>query len=137
SLSQVLILNSWFMLWNFLLEVPTGTIADYWGRKASLTLGSLMAIGGALIYVSAPRFEVFLLANVVSAAGYALHSGADEALAYDSLKMMGKTSQAKKTFANLESFKLGGVILGALAGGLIASHWGLQAPMIAYVLPGG
>ena len=28
KLSEVLFLNSWFMLWNYLLEVPTGTVAD-------------------------------------------------------------------------------------------------------------
>ena len=54
SLSQAMMLNSWFMLWNVLLEIPTGTVADYLGRKVSLALGSLFGAAAALVYVSTP-----------------------------------------------------------------------------------
>src|SRR5438128_2276948 len=43
KLSTVFVVNAWFMLWNFFLEVPTGTIADFLGRKISLALGGLVA----------------------------------------------------------------------------------------------
>jgi len=32
SFTQIMLLNAWFMFWNFLLEIPTGTVADFWGR---------------------------------------------------------------------------------------------------------
>ena len=86
SLAQVLYLNAWFFLCNFLFEVPTGSVADFLGRKASLALGSAVGIGAALLYVSRPSFLVFMAAEVLFAISYTLHSGADEALAYDSLK---------------------------------------------------
>src|SRR5262245_37312784 len=85
KLSQVLFLNAWFMLWNFILEVPTGAIADFFGRKASLAAGCLVGTAAAFIYISKPSLPVFMLAEVIFAAAYTLHSGADEALAYDSL----------------------------------------------------
>lgn len=47
KLSHVFYLNAWFMLCSFLLEVPTGTIADFLGRKVSLALGGLVAALGA------------------------------------------------------------------------------------------
>jgi len=65
TLFEVFLLNAWFMLWNFLLEVPTGTVADYLGRKTSLALGSLAAMAAALVYISAPKLWVFLMAEVV------------------------------------------------------------------------
>lgn len=135
KLSEVLFLNSWFMLWNFLLEVPTGTVADFLGRRASLMAGSAIAAAAALLYVSKPDFHVFLAAEVVFAAAYTLHSGADEALAYDSLKAAGLESGAKRTLAAMESFKLGGVVAGTVAGGFIAGYFGFDAPMRFYVLP--
>ncbi len=135
KLSEVLFLNSWFMLWNFILEVPTGTVADFLGRRASLMAGSLVAAAAALLYVSKPDFYVFLAAEVVFAAAYTLHSGADEALAYDSLKAAGLESGAKRTLTAMESFKLGGVVIGAVAGGFIAGCFGYDAPMRFYVLP--
>ncbi|MDT8901536.1 MFS transporter [Selenomonadales bacterium 4137-cl] len=135
KLSQVLFLNSWFMLWIFLLEVPTGTVADFLGRRASLMAGSLIAAVAALLYVSKPDYHVFLTAEVLFAAAFTLHSGADEALAYDSLKASGLESGAKRTLAAMESFKLGGIVVAAVAGGFIAGHFGYDAPLRFYVLP--
>jgi MFS family permease len=135
KLSEVLFLNSWFMLWNFLLEAPTGSVADFLGRKVSLMAGSLTAVAAALIYVSTPNFYVFLAAELVFAVSYTLHSGADEALAYDSLKGGGQADLAKRALAAMESFKLGGIIVAAIAGGFIAERFGYDAPMRFYVVP--
>ena len=135
KLSQALFINSWFMLWNFLLEVPTGTVADFLGRKTSLMAGSVTAAIAALLYASKPDFHVFLAAEVVFSIAYTLHSGADEALAYDSLKSIGREGRAKRTLSAMESFKLGGIIAGAITGGFIAKYFGYVAPMRFYVLP--
>jgi len=85
------------MFWNFLLEIPTGTVADFLGRKVSLILGCMIGAVGVLIYASYPRFLVFLLAEVILAVSYTLISGADEALVYDSLKEIGQTDISKKS----------------------------------------
>lgn len=136
-LSQVLFLNAWFMFWNFVLEVPTGTVADFLGRKVSLALGSVVGILAAYVYVSQPSFVVFLIAEIIFATAYTLHSGADEALAFDSLKAAGDVSSAKRVFSRMESCKLAGIIVAAIVGGFIASRFGLSAPMLAYVVPAG
>ncbi|WNG36421.1 MFS transporter [Archangium violaceum] len=135
SLAQVLFLNAWFFLCNFLFEVPTGTVADFLGRKVSLALGSLVGVGAALLYVSKPSFPVFMAAEAIFAIAYTLHSGADEALAYDSLKAEGQTERAAHVLGRMESFKLGGIITATITGGFIASAYGLSAPMRAYVFP--
>jgi hypothetical protein len=92
-------------------------------------LGSGLGAVAALVYVSRPALSVFLAAEVLFAAAYTLHSGADEALAYDSLLAAGREGESKAVFARLESFKLAGIIAGSLAGGFIAARWGLAAPM--------
>ncbi|HEX5035752.1 MAG TPA: MFS transporter [bacterium] len=135
KLSQVFFLNAWFMFWNFALEVPTGTVADRFGRKASLVIGSAVSGLASVLYVSRPAFAVFLAAEVLFAVAYTLHSGADEALAYDSLMVLGRENEAKKTLAAMESFKLGGIIFATIAGGWIASLFGYDAPMRAYAAP--
>lgn len=137
SLSQAMMLNSWFMLWNALLEIPTGTVADYLGRKVSLALGSLLGATAALVYVSKPDILVFMAAEIVFAASYTLHSGADEALAYDSMKAMGRESRTKPVLASLESYKLAGILLGTTIGAPMAAWFGLAAPMAAYAVPAG
>lgn len=137
---QILVVNAWFWAWNFLLEVPTGTVADFWGRRASVALSFVVAAAGVLIYVSRPSFYVFLVAEIFLACAMTLLSGADEALVYDSLKEVEKdperlADRARPTIARLESFKLGGILLGALAGSVIAARFGLTMPMKSQLVP--
>ncbi|MBU2036458.1 MFS transporter, partial [Patescibacteria group bacterium] len=42
SQGKIQILQSWFMFWIFILEIPTGAVADYIGRKQSLFIGSVI-----------------------------------------------------------------------------------------------
>lgn len=133
--SQILFLNAWFMFWNFLLEIPTGTVADFLGRKVSLILGCIIGAAGVLIYASYPHFLVFLFAEVILAVSYTLISGADEALVYDSLKEIKQTHISKKVFSRMESLKLTGIVIAAISGGFIAKHLGLRIPMILQTIP--
>jgi len=137
---RILMLNAWFMVWNFLLEVPTGAVADFWGRRASVALACLVTAVATVVYTWTPNLVLFLVAEVLFAAGMTLLSGADEALAYDSLKESitdpGElTHTAKRVLARLESFKLGGILCGALLGGVIAERLGLEMPMRLQGIP--
>ena len=133
--SEVLYLNAWFMFWIFLLEIPTGTIADFISRKASITLASLTGIIAVLIYISYPHIAVFMVGEIFSAISFTLMSGADEALIYDSLVEEKKEKGSKKIFSKLETFKLAGIVIGALLGGVIAKFMGLRAPVLLMVIP--
>ncbi len=135
GLQQVFFLNAWFFLCNFLFEVPTGTVADSLGRKWSLALGSAVAVLGVLLYASAPRIEVFVAAEAILAVAYTLHSGADEALAFDSLKAEGREGSAASVIGRMEAFKLGGIVSATILGGFLAARFGLRAPMLATALP--
>lgn len=135
TLFQVQLLQSWFMLWLFFLEVPTGAVADYLGRKYSLALGAFITVIGALVYGSVPRFEFFLLGEFLFAAGMALTSGADQALLYDSLVEAKKEGESKIVFARAHTFTLLGVMFSALIGSFIAMKFGLNAPMLLSAIP--
>ncbi len=92
---------------NFLFEVPTGAVADFLGRKTSLALGALLGGIAAFLYTSRPLLAVFVVAEAVFALAFTFQSGADEALAYDSLKAIGKQKDSKRILSRMESFKLG------------------------------
>lgn len=135
SLVQVTILQSWFMLWIFLLEVPTGAVADYVGRKYSLALGTFVIAAAVLVYGTIPKFEVFLFAEFLFAMGVALISGADEALLYDSLKEQGRESESTKIFGKAQTFDLLGMLAAAVGGSFLASKFGLNAPLLFSAIP--
>ncbi len=135
SLFQVTIIQAWFSLWVFILEVPTGAVADKIGRKHSIALGSLIVAIALLVYGSIPNFGIFLLAEFLFAIGYALTSGADDALLYDTLKSEGKEDQAKKVLGNANALHLLGMSLAAPIGSLIAANFGLNAPTLMSAIP--
>lgn len=135
SLTQVQILQSWFMLWIFVLEIPTGAVADYLGRKYSLALGAFMIVFSTLIYGSIPKFEVFLFAEFLFAIGAALTSGADEALLYDALKEEGLEAKSKEIFGKAHAFHLLGIMVAAPIGGIMAQFLGIESPMLLSAIP--
>ena len=135
SLTQTQILQSWFMFWFFVLEIPTGAVADLIGRKHSIALGALCVSIAAIVYGSFPRFEVFLLGEFLFAVAMALISGADEALLYDTLKEAGRETESKKIFAKANSVHLSAMLIAAPIGSVIAARFGLNAPMLASAIP--
>jgi MFS family permease len=95
TLEQFALLNAAWAAAIVLLEVPSGALADTFGRRNLLVVtGVLMVIEIALLCLvplgnSGLLFAVFLVNRVLSGAAEAAASGADEAIAYDSLKNEG------------------------------------------------
>ncbi|MDY6966010.1 MAG: MFS transporter [Halobacteriota archaeon] len=135
SFTQVMILQSWFMLWIFLFEIPTGTVADYFGRKHSLALAAIVNSIAAIVYASTPNFYIFLLGEVLWALSEALISGASEAFVYDTLIIIDEEERSKKVFGRVESFGLSGMMIAAPVGSVIAAQFGLRAPMLLLFIP--
>lgn len=135
SLFQIQVLQSWFSVWVFVLEVPTGAIADLLGRKYSLMLGALFIAIATIIYGSIASFSTFLLAEFIFAIGYALNSGADQALLYDTLKSQGREDESKKVLGRADAIMLFGMMLAAVLGSVIAARFGLNAPQLFTAIP--
>lgn len=135
SFARVMLLQSWFVFWMFLLEAPTGAVADRFGRKASLICGAACLSAAVLVYSSRPDFRVFLAGELLWAMAGAFVSGADEALLYDSLKAAGEEASSKAVLGRLASFELAAILVSAPAGSLIAQRWGLRAPLVCMVVP--
>jgi len=95
TLEQFALLNAAWAASIVLLEVPSGALADTIGRRNLLVAtGILMVIEIALLcFVPLGNpdllFAIFLVNRVLSGAAEAAASGADEAIAYDSLKKEG------------------------------------------------
>lgn len=135
SLVQTQLLQSWSMIWIFLLEVPTGVIADHFGRKYALAIGSFVVATAVLIYGSVPNFQIFLACEVLFALSMSLTSGTDEALMYDALKEFGQEKQSKKIFGRAYFFRLAGVLVASFVGSYIAQHFGINMAMKAAAVP--
>lgn len=135
SLFQVQLLQSWFSLWVFIFEVPTGALADKIGRKHSIAVGSFIVACAVILYGSFPSYPIFLLAEMLFALGYAFTSGADQALLYDTLKSEGREEDSKKMLGKADAIHLLGIGLAAPIGSFLATKIGINAPMYLSAIP--
>jgi len=105
------------------------------GRRVSIAIAGLAVAVASAVYASVPRLTVFLAGEVLFAAAMTLISGADEALVYDSLKALKREGEATRMMSALESWKLRGIVIGALGGSFLAGGLGLRAPMLLQCVP--
>jgi MFS family permease len=83
SMSQIMQTQAIFALTVAALELPSGYMADLWGRKQALIIGSLVSTCGFLVLQQATSFMDFIIFEVLMGIAVSLCSGADLALLYD------------------------------------------------------
>ena len=102
TLEQFALLNMVWALSIVIAEVPSGALADIIGHKRLLVFAALLMVLEMALLVFVPLgaspllFTVFLLNRICSGLSEAAASGADEALAYDSLKSLGREAEWPK-----------------------------------------
>jgi MFS family permease len=121
SLVQIGLIESVFHVTSLLMEVPTGIIADRFGRRTSRLLGRLMAMLGTLLMVVASSFWGFAVAFVFTALSYNLESGAGDALVYDSLVQCGKQDRYTRVKGRQEVAWQAAQIVSLVVGGIVAT----------------
>ncbi len=91
TIEQFALLNTVWAITIVCAEVPSGALADLLGRKRLLVLTSVLMIVEISVIAFVPIssitvvFWAFLVNRIVSGLAEAMASGADEAIAYDSL----------------------------------------------------
>ncbi len=99
SIEQFALLNVAWAATIVLLEIPSGALADTLGRKNLLVAAGALMVAEMALLCFVPRgnpnilFIIFLVNRILSGAAEAAASGADEALAYDSLQMEGDVAE--------------------------------------------
>jgi MFS family permease len=118
-------------------EIPTGYIADLWGRKKTLIAGSFFIGVGFTYLVFARSFAELVFTELVLAVGFSLISGADVSILYEDVAFSDKASR-KKVLSNKQFAELLGEASAALLGGFLVMksfHAVLVANAIAFWMP--
>ena len=125
TLEQFAILNAAWAATIIVTEVPSGALADRWGRKRLVRIaGGLMVLEMLLLCftpggLSPWLFWIFLLNRILSGAAEAAASGADEALAYDSLSEKGREGDWPKVLEALMKLQSVGFFLAMIIGAAV------------------
>lgn len=96
NLVQIGLLEGIFHVTGLLSEIPTGALADLFGRRRILIIGRMMSLISAIIMLFSNSFLGFAMGFILSAWGYNLNSGSEEALIYDTLKELKKEDEYLK-----------------------------------------
>lgn len=121
SLTKLGILESVFHITSFFMEIPTGAIADIFGRKWSRILGRFMKIIGTVLLISSDSYIFYLISFALTAVSYNLESGAGDALVYDSLKELSIEDNYMKVSGTNEVFFQVSDTLSLIIGGILSN----------------
>lgn len=120
TLAQIGLIDAVFWLTSAFAEVPTGAIADRYGRKVSMLLGTALYTVSIGLVAFADSFGLIVVAYIGWGIALTLTSGADEALLYESLKADGRSDAYTRIYARVEMIQLVARSVGSVVGGLLA-----------------
>ena len=126
---QIMLLQSYFMFMIFLLEIPSGAIADHIGRNIAMMLAGFSVAAAAFVYSITPNLGLFFLAETLWAFSSALFSGTNEAFLFNTLKTMNKEDNLPHTLGRIQTINLIALTFSAPIGSIIAEYVSLQFTM--------
>ena len=101
SVFEIGILESIFHVVSMCFEIPSGAVADAFGRKRTMAASEVLMILSILGMLCSGTFWTVAVAIGISALSYNMASGTREALAYDTLKENGQEQEYDR-FASME-----------------------------------
>lgn len=140
GMHDIFVLKAIYSVAIVAMEIPSGWMADVWGRKKTLVLGSILGSLGFLIYSFSYGFWAFALAEIVLGIGHSFVSGADSALLFDSLKAEKQSQnylreEGRITSAGNFAEAIAGLVAGFLAAISLRIPFYAQFAVAAIALP--
>lgn len=100
SLVEIGLAETVFHITSLILEIPSGVLADVFGRKTMLVVSSIMRMIGNIIMIASCNLFMVCISIAFYAMSYNFSSGSGDALAYDSLKTENKEAYYEKYASN-------------------------------------
>jgi MFS family permease len=126
--------NAFFTAGMVAFEVPTGIVADMWGRRTSFLLGTVTLAVTTALYVllweiSAPFWE-WAAVSLLLGLGFTFFSGATEAWLVDALDATGFEGPLESVLARGQVITGVGMLTGSIGGGVLAEAVSLGFPFV-------
>ncbi len=135
TLEQYALLNVIWAVVIIVLEIPSGALADVIGRKHVVVMAAALMVAEMAVFAFAPRgawlFWLLVLNRILSGAAEACASGADEALAYDSLPEADRKTTWPRVLESLMRWKSGGFFLAMVSGAALFDQ-GLMTSLLSW-----
>ncbi|MFZ2206830.1 MAG: MFS transporter [Microgenomates group bacterium] len=117
---------------SLLLDIPTGALADIFGKRITLILSNICAGIGITIIAFANSLPAIFIGNMILQLGWAMFSGASDAITYDSLLIEKKEHLFAAVLSKANQYMSYAASVGYFFGGLLYTmHWRLPHIMWA------
>jgi multidrug resistance protein len=117
---------------RFLADIPTGILADKYGRRPIMIIGTLLLTVMAFLNAWAGSFAEFLLYRLIQGIGSAMWMTSRSTLLADILK----PEERGRVMGYFQTFMLLGSSAGPVVGGYVASLYGIKSTFYFYALTG-
>ncbi|MBI2128776.1 MFS transporter [Candidatus Woesearchaeota archaeon] len=135
TMMQVMILQAYYALIIVLFRIPSGVFTDFAGRRKAIIISQFLFLASWIFYALGTNFLGFIIAETLIGISSALWGSASSAFIYDTLAALGKEEHFKKIFGAVTSINYLVWGIASLAGGYIASVYGLRMTFWATALP--
>lgn len=132
GLKEIFLLKSVYSVVLVTLDIPTGYLADAWGRRNCLLSGCLVVFGGFICYSFSSTFGAFFIAEILLGIGQSLISGADSALLYDTMLHYDREDEYLKYEGKVTMVGNFSEAFAGIFGGLLATY-SLRLPFYCQV----
>ena len=107
-----------------LFELPSGIIADTFGRKRALAGSFVLYISSFILFYLFQDFWFFMIAFMLFGLAEAFRSGTHKGMIMDYLKLNNWETQAANYYGHTRSWSMKGSALSALVAGVIVFYGG-------------
>jgi MFS family permease len=129
--------NAFFTAGMVVFEIPTGVVADTWGRRTSYLLGTITLAGSTLLYYFLWQFDApfwaWAVVSILLGLGFTFFSGAVEAWLVDALQFAGYEGGLEVVLGRGQMIAGAAMLGGSVAGGVIAQATNLGVPFLLRV----
>lgn len=126
SFAALAVIQVFYNVLSFFLEVPTGYFADKYGRKILVNISLICYMVASMLYFFLSNWMLFILVEIFWAIGTVCFSGAYDAFMYDSTIVHCSKEQATKIYSTVSIIGNITLALSNLGGSVIANYFGKQ-----------
>jgi len=121
---------------TWLLELPTGFIADIYGRRISMVASMLAYLASFMVFHLFPQFWVYSIAMILFGAGEAFRTGTHKAIILEHLRSHGMSDRRVDYYgATRGASQLGSAVNALLAATLVFTTGSFRFIFLAAMVP--
>ncbi len=122
-------------IFSFLIEIPTGILADLYGKRKTIILSKATIVLAFMAFGFAGGFWTLLIANLLYELGKSFRSGTETAFIYDYLEQDKQAPSYTKVKAKQKFYARLSESIATVVGGFLAVHLGFNAVFFIAAVP--